>query len=217
MGLYDANFVVVNGVKMALADYKKILKAKQKKVKKEKKVLTEINLLPNDIKAMMRHVRLIKSLSAYYDNAYRQWGVIARDIINLDGIHKPFVMYRMKAKEIHQTMDEIADIGKHNEKAIYQFVRKLSYQLDDLVQHMDALFKGISQSGVMYQHKDHECICGCGRRLGLLTLMSRSWSATQAIKEIIRDCQVISDNGVNVFDYVTETYNGLINPFSTKN
>lgn len=204
MGLYDAEYIIVNGVKMSMADYKKVIKEKKSKlnIKKPKKVLTEINLLPSDIKEMMKKVKLIKSLSAYYDNGYKQWGTIAKRIINLDEIRKPFVCYRIKAREIQKTMEEISAISKKNDKSVYQYIRKLSYQLDDICTQMDLLFKGVSRSGIAYRYKDHECINGSGRRLGLQTLMSRSWSATKELNNIIKRCQAISDKGTDEFDYL---------------
>lgn len=220
----DANMVTVNGVTMSLKDYRKIIRErkeaahpKKKAPKRKKKELTEINLLSTDINTMMKKVKLIRSLSAYYDNAYRQWGTIARDIINRKEINSPFVMYRVKARELNNTIDSISEIAKKNEKAIYQYIEKLSYQLDDLRICIDNLCSGISKSGVMQLHGDHECINGRGRRLGLQTLVSRSWSAMCEINSIIRKCQNISDNGVDPFDYMQETYNGLINCWSKKN
>ena len=204
MGLYDAEYIIVNGVRMSKNDYKKVIKEKRSKlnIKKPKKVLTEINLLPSDIKEMMKKVKLIKSLSAYYDNGYKQWGTIAKRIINLDEIRKPFVLYRIKAREIQKTMEEISAISKKNDKSVYQYIRKLSYQLDDIRTQMDLLFKGVSESGIAYRYKDHECINGSGRRLGLQALMSRSWSATKELNNIITRCQAISDKGTDEFDYI---------------
>ena len=204
MGLYDAEYIIINGVRMSMADYKKVIKEKKSKlnIKKPKKVLTEINLLPSDIKEMMKKVKLIKSLSAYYDNGYKQWGTIAKRIINLDEIRKPFVCYRIKAREIQKTMEEISAISKKNDKSVYQYIRKLSYQLDDICTQMDLLFKGVSRSGIAYRYKGHECINGSGRRLGLQTLMSRSWSATKELNNIIKRCQAISDKGTDEFDYL---------------
>ena len=168
MGLYDAEYIIVNGVRMSMDDYKKVIKEKKSKlnIKKPKKVLTEINLLPSDIKEMMKKVKLIKSLSAYYDNGYKQWGNVAKFIINLDEIRKPFVLYRAKAREIQKTMEEISAISKRNDKSVFQYIRTLSYQLDDLCTQMDLLFKGVSRSGVVAHYANHECIVGCGRRLG---------------------------------------------------
>lgn len=213
----DANMVTVNGVTMSLKDYRKIIRERKEAAHPKKKELTEINLLSSDINTMMKKVKLIRSLSAYYDNAYRQWGTIARDIIKRKEINSPFVMYRVKARELNNTIDSISEIAKKNEKAIYQYIEKLSYQLDDLRICIDNLCKGISKSGVIQLHGDHECINGCGRRLGLQILVSRSWSAMCDINSIIRKCQNISDIGVDPFEYTQETYNGLINCWSKKN
>lgn len=220
----DVNMITVNGVTMPLKDYKKMLKQKRealhptkKTSKPKKKVVTEINLLSSDINTMMKKVKLIRSLSAYYDNAYRQWGRIARDILNCPEINGPFIRYRAKARELDNTMCDISVIAKKNEKAIYQFIEKFAYQLDDLRICIDKLCSGISKSGVMDIYGQHECINGCGRRLGLQTLVSRSWSAMCELQSIIAKCQDISKIGVSPFDYTQETYNGLINCFSKKN
>ena len=62
--------------------------------------------------------------------------------------------------------------------------------------------KVLAESGIAYRYKDHECINGSGRRLGLQTLMSRSWSATKELNNIIKRCQAISDKGTDEFDYL---------------
>lgn len=220
----EANMVTVNGVTMPLKEYKKMIKAKKelsqpkkKTTKRNKKTLTEINLLEKDIKKMVRNIRLIKSLAAYYDHGYKQWGTIAKSIINRPEISRPFILYRVKAREVCNTILDISEIAQKNEKAIYQYIEKLSYQLDDLRGHIDSLCKGISESGVMQMYKEHECINGTGKRLGLKTLVSRSWSAMCEINAIIMQCNNIATTGVNPFEYTQETYNGLINCWSKKN
>lgn len=210
--------IIVNGIKMSMSEYRKQIKAKKNiKTKKVKKELTDINLLPNEIKYMMRNVRLLKSLSAYYNNGYRQWGRIAKLIINQKEISSPFVKFNAKQTEIEHTINEIKEISKHNEKAVYAFVRKLSYQLDDIKEIMVELCKGVGSSGVISQFINHECINGEGRRLGLRILMSRSYKAAVELEKIIRRCQNISDKGIDALDYQNETYNGLISTWSKKN
>lgn len=221
MGIYDSNeTIVVNGVRMFVKDYRKMKRTKanegKKKTTKRKKA-SDMELMSLDIQAMTKKVRLIKSLSAYYTNGYRQWGTIAKNIIQLEGIRKPFVHYNIKVKEMAQTLKEIEEISKRSEKAIYQYVEKLSYQLDDIRGYIDELCSNIIKSGVLEHHKDHECICGEGRRLGLKTLIGRSWGATMELNNIIRHCTNVSATGVDPFAYTQETYNGLINCFSKKN
>lgn len=218
-GLYGStDTIVVNGIRMPMSEYRKRIKAKKNvNTKKVKKELTDINLLPNEIKYMMRNVRLLKSLSAYYNNGYRQWGRIAKLVISQKEISSQFVKFNAKQAEIERTINEIKEISKHNEKAVYAFVRKLSYQLDDIKEIMVELTKAVGYSGVISRFIDHECINGEGRRLGLRTLMSRSYKAVVELEKIIRRCQNISDNGIDALDYQNEVYNGLINTWSKKN
>lgn len=218
-GLYGStDTIVVNGIRMPMSEYRKRIKAKKNvNTKKVKKELTDINLLPNEIKYMMRNVRLLKSLSAYYNNGYRQWGRIAKLVISQKEISSQFVKFNAKQAEIERTINEIKEISKHNEKAVYAFVRKLSYQLDDIKEIMVELSKAVGYSGVISRFIDHECINGEGRRLGLRTLMSRSYKAVVELEKIIRRCQNISDNGIDALDYQNEVYNGLINTWSKKN
>ena len=218
-GLYGStDTIVVNGIRMPMSEYRKRIKAKKNvNTKKVKKELTDINLLPNEIKYMMRNVRLLKSLSAYYNNGYRQWGRIAKFVISQKEISSQFVKFNAKQAEIERTINEIKEISKHNEKAVYAFVRKLSYQLDDIKEIMVELTKAVGYSGVISRVIDHECINGEGRRLGLRTLMSRSYKAVVELEKIIRRCQNISDNGIDALDYQNEVYNGLINTWSKKN
>lgn len=187
--------IIVNGVKMPVSEYKKLKRASNPQPKKKvRKTYTEITILPSDIKAMMNQVKLIKSLSAYYDNGYRQWGNIAKRIINLKEIRTPFIAFRIKAREIDSIIIEINDISKRNSKAVYDYIRRLSYLLEDVTDCINNLGNAVSKSGVISLHNDHECICGQGRRLGLRTLIARTFSATQELKTIIRRCQDIADN-----------------------
>lgn len=136
----SSDIIVVNGVRMSMADHRKQIKAKKHNiVKKHKKQPTEINLLPTEIKSMMRNVRLLKSLTAYYNNGYRQWGRIAKMVIEQKEIRSPFIKFISKQKEIEETINEIANISKKNDKSVFAFVRKLSYQLDDIRTHLQDL------------------------------------------------------------------------------
>lgn len=200
------NKISVNGVTMTMAEYRKMLKAKmaanekkQPKRHKAKKRETEITILPTEIKTMLKCAKVMKSLSAYYDNGYRQWGTICRDIINLKGIRPHFVLYRSKATEVENTINEIAHISKRNEKAVFAFVRKLSWQLEDTKEQMDKLYKGVTASCVIDAFGKYEAINGEGRRLGLRILMARTFKAVQDLETTIKRLQKIADMGVDVF------------------
>ena len=186
--------IIVNGVTMLLADYRK-LKRSQLNIKPKKKVvvISEVKILSSDIQYMVNKIRLIKSLYAYYDNAYRQWGNIGKRVLNLREIRKPFVMYRAKVREMSHTMDLIVSESKKNKKSVYELIRKLGYQIDDIRICMDELFDGINKSCVIQRFYNHECICGSSKRLGLKMLMSRSLSAQKELTQLIANLQIISN------------------------
>lgn len=195
------NNVTVNGITMTYAEYKAMIKAKQRKAKKAKQI-NEIKLLPNDVKALMKNVKVLKSIVAYYRHGYRQWGTIAKGIINMPQIQSPFLNVVIKTKEIADKVSEIETIGKKGDKAIYQYIEKLQYLLDDLQKHLDALLFGITKSGVLSGAiQQHECISGEGRRLGLRVLVQRGDKAISEIGRIIAKLEDITTKGVNPMTY----------------
>lgn len=190
--------IVVNGVKMPLKEYRKQIKEKQaakekktSKKRKTKKVSNELVLISTEIKEMTKQVRLITSLSAYYNNAYKQWGKVANVILEKKEIQSPFLHFRLRVREMNETLNTIMEISKKKDKAVLQYFEKLSYQLDDVQNCIEKLCNGIVKSNVFDLYGEHECINGCGRRLGLRVLVRRSFSATKGIKEIIEKCRDI--------------------------
>lgn len=184
--------VLVNGVEMSVKEYKAMMREKlgikAEPKKSTKKTITEIQLLSDDITNMYNKLKLMKSLTAYYDNAYRQWGTIANNILQHGRIQPYFVKYRCKIREINETLSSLETSSKRNSKMVFHYMEKLSYQLDDIRDIINNLCFGISKSGVMEQYKDHECINGCDRRLGLKIIMSRSWGAIKDLNKLIMEC-----------------------------
>ena len=186
--------VVVNGVEMSVKEYKAMMRQKMgikvEPKKTTKKTITEIQLLSDDITNMYGKLKLMKSLTAYYDNAYRQWGTIANSILKHGRIQPHFVKYRCKIRDINETLNCLETSAKRNSKMVFHYMEKLSYQLDDIRDIINNLCFNISKSGVLEQYKDHECINGCNRRLGLKVIMSRSWSAVKELNKIIMECNL---------------------------
>ena len=185
--------IIVNGKAVSLKEYKKSMRAKNPQKKSTKKQTSEIKILPKDIHAMMNRVRLIKSLNAYYDNGYRQWGNICKRILNLKEIRTPFVQFRVKARELDALMCSINEISKKGSKDVYDFVRRLSYILEDMSDCINDLGTAVSKCELVTIHHDHECINGNGRRLGLKVLISRTYSSTQELKKIVNNLQYYAD------------------------
>lgn len=200
--------IVIDGkpTRMTYDAYKKWKSAKTraKNCGKKKSIRvqqTEIKLLPNHITRLIKGIKVMKSLSAYYDNGYRQWGTIAREIINTPMISAPFIHFRTISYEIANLQNQIKEIAKHNEKDVFQFVEKLSYKMDDARHWMDELVKGVNDSRVCEFFADKECINGEGRRLGLRTLMMRTLFSLNDIDNVFKELNVISHNGLDALDY----------------
>jgi hypothetical protein len=200
----QSQIVIVNGVKMTMREYKKQSR-KAQKAKKQAKEISAIRLLPQEINYLMKQVKVIKSLGAYYDNGYKQWGVKCRDfVIKHQDIEKHFLNFYMRSKELFALSNEIEKISKANDKAVFQYVQKFAWKLQDLQLIMENLCKGVSKSGVMEHFKDYEFINGQNRRLGLKVLIKRSSKAIDELYQIIYKLNEISINGVDAFQYRTE-------------
>jgi len=214
-------YITVDGKKMTMAEYAKYKKAKNKEIqsklsqrkqrelrkkkREERKArVTEITILPKVVKSIVKNAGPIRSLAAYYDNAYRQWGTIANLILELPEIRNPFVLFRADAHDIVNTIMEISEIAKGNEKAVFAYVQKLSWKLDNAKAKMKALYNGVVASGVLFQFKDKECINGEGRRLGLRILMTRTFKSLEAIEAAISELNEIATNGLDTFEYRTD-------------
>lgn len=199
--LYQSQTIIVNGKKMDLKEYKKSLKKVNKKRKSKK--YTSVTILPSEIKVMMRNVRVLKSLVAYHEHGYRQWGTIANLLMGLREIKTPFNNVVINTKRAIRLIEKINKIAKENDKDVFQYVKKLSWKLDDVKNELDTLVNGISSSGVISQFGNHECINGVGKRLGLRILTQRGYKAIDELSVICNKLDDIEENGLDVFEYHT--------------
>ena len=120
----QSQMINVNGVMMTLKEYRTKTR-KTQKAKKQAKEMSAIKLLPNEINYLMKQVKVIKSLGAYYDNGYKQWGTKCRDyVINHKDMEIPFLNVRMRSRELMEIAKDIEKISKKGEKAVYQYVQK---------------------------------------------------------------------------------------------
>ena len=218
---FEATFITIGGKKMTRKEYLKYKKEKDKEIQSKlskrkqreiqrakkqakKKRVTEITILPDLVKSIVKNAGPIRSLAAYYDNAYRQWGTIANLILKLPEIDAPFALFRADARDIVNTIEEISAIAKGNEKAVFSYVQKLSWKLDNTRGKMKMLYSGVLSSGVLEKFDDKECISGEGRRLGLRILMTRTFKSLDALDSAIKELSRIAHDGLDVFEYRTD-------------
>lgn len=200
--LYQPQYIIVGDVKMSVKEFKAMQKANAKKKKASKKV-TSITILPTEIKAMMQNVKVLKSLVAYHTHGYRQWGTIANLLMGLKEIKSPFNNVVINTKQTIRLIEKINNIAKENDKDVFQYIKKLSWKLDDVKNELDELVKGINSSGVCNRFGAHECINGIGKRLGLRILTQRSYKAISDLGYICAKLDNIEQQGMDVFEYHT--------------
>ena len=171
----SSNTVKVGDKVMTLKEFKEWVKQKQnerleaqgKKPKEEKKrkkkaEVKEISAVAMEIEKMVKPITTLKSFSAYYDHAYRQWGTIANEILQHRKIRPHFVHYRVCVSELESLISA-------------------------------------TESGFLEAYKKHECINGKGRRLGLQTLMNKSFKAISQLEDTIGTLKKIADDGTDPF------------------
>lgn len=200
----QSQVIVVNGVAMSLREYRKKTR-KAQKAKKVAKEISAIKLLPSEIKYLMKNVQVIKSLGAYYDNGYKQWGTKCRDfVLKHKDMEIPFLNIRMRSRELFAIAQDIERIAKEGDKAVFQYIEKFAWKLQDIQVAMEELCKGANKSQVMEHFAEYEFINGTKRRLGLRVLVKRSSKAIDELYQIIYKLSEISIKGVDAFQYRTE-------------
>ena len=200
---YTDNTIIVNGVKMTMKEYNAFRreKVKNKNKRKAKKQLNEIQLLPDDIKTLMKSTKVFKSLVAYYKNGYRQWGNIHREVLKIDNMGGKFILVVSAIETTNKHITEICDLAKHSNKAVFGMIQDLSYKMTDLQSKLMDLHNVVTGSGIINSPFNiHEVINGKGRRLGLKILMYRTEDAIIAINTIIYKLQQLAIIPDSIYD-----------------
>lgn len=200
---YTDNTIIVNGVKMTIKEYNLLRKKKatNKSKRKPKKQLNEIQLLPDDIKTLMKSTKVFKSLVAYYTNGYKQWGNIHREVLKIDNMGGKFILVVSAIKTTNELIADICNVAKHSNKAVFGMIQDLSYKMADLQSKLMSLHSVVTGSGIINSpFNTHEVINGKGRRLGLKILMYRTEDAIIAINTIIYKLQQLAVIPNSIYD-----------------
>lgn len=210
------SYIVVNGVTYTQKEYKKMLRDKGiiKPKKKAKKQTTEIQSNAMDVKYLVDGLKLLKSLKAWHTNGYRQWGTINKTIVGLNGIRQSFSKYNAKYWEIKHVMDDIVKVGGKSEKAVYQYMEKLSYLLDDMIDIIKELSLNISRNNICQSFANEKAIYENEKRLGLKELMSRVSNTLINMQCVINKCSDYSLKGFDTIEYNTKSLNGMLSCWS---
>ena len=208
----ENNYIIVDGVKMTIKEWKISVAEKQKtrrgkkrfldlKPKKTEKKEKEISIIAEQIEKMLKPMITLKSVQVYKNHAYRSWGTIANEILAHRAISKPMSEYCVKLGELNKLIEDIQEMAKKNEKAAYQYVEKIAWKLEDMKQNIIEIIKGAEASGVCERFKGHEAIYGKGRQLGLQTVVRKCLKTISEVEDVIGTLQKIADEGVDPFKY----------------
>ena len=200
---YGDNTIIVNGVKMTIKEYNLLRKKKatNKSKRKPKKQLNEIQLLPDDIKTLMKSTKVFKSLVAYYTNGYKQWGNIHREVLKIDNMGGKFILVVSAIKTTNELIADICNVAKRSNKAVFGMIQDLSYKMADLQSKLMSLHSVVTGSGIINSpFNTHEVINGTNRRLGLKILMYRTEDAIIAINTIIYKLQQLAVIPDSIYD-----------------
>lgn len=211
-GIDCEQVIVVDGVKMTLADYRKSLKEKGmiKPKKRTKKILTDIQEQTLDIKGLVKGCTLLKSLKAYQDHGYKQWGTTCKEILSMFRIKDAFRRYNIAYRALNELVKEVEYVGMKNEKAVYQYLDRLSWKIDDTITAVVELSSAISKSDILGHFRNEKCIYETGRRLGLKVIMSRVASTLIDMNNIIYKCNEYTNKGLSPFEYNQKAFNGML-------
>ena len=202
-------YIIIGGVPMTkkeFVSYKRsknvelfnsLSKSKQCEIKRvkaaKKSSVNSYVALGSEIEDMVSKVRVMESLCSYYRNDFRIWRCIHRDIINEPSISVPYKSYLKQERAISDLVNEIVGIKG---RSVFEYIRRLSWQLEDISSTMDSLRWAVGNSGVISNNIEHECINGEGKRLGLRVLMFRSISAISELKKMSVEFLRIADNEI---------------------
>lgn len=202
--LNASNTIIVNGVTMTMREYNKMKKERmnaKKNAKKKKAEVCEIKLLPEDVKALLKGVKVFKSLVSFYIHGKKTFGRVYTELMRLNDMATKFGCFKNTADEINEIINEIETIAKKREKAAYAYVEKLSYKMNDAHERLQALYDAVMGSNVLNSpYINHEIISGEGRRLGLRILMKRTLEASWEIDGIIAKLKQMSEIPSDIYD-----------------
>lgn len=198
--------VIVDGksVTMTMAEYRKMYQPNKGKRNKKNDAAkaNSVTDVESQIVKIERACRYLDSIVAYSRNGYKQWGVIAETIINLEAIRKPLGLvcgnYNGYCKDY---MTRIKQMSRKNDKDLFQFINFLANHFEIVKTNLDALMHNISTSGVLAAYRHEKCITEQGRRLGLRILVKRSTNAMGDIEGCLNTLRDLVINGVDVSEY----------------
>jgi hypothetical protein len=214
---YDAMFArqtstittIVDGksVTMSLKEWQKINQPnKGKRTKKHSKVDdgNSVTRLEEEVAAIEKGLKYVKSLNTYCRKGYRMWGTIHTQVVSIDGIKTPLGLVCAHYSRAKERIAQIKAMARKNDTDVFQFVEFLERELRAINANIATLSTLVSKSGVLNQFKSHECVRGSvdGKRLGLKRLVRDASRNMMDIDATIGKLRDLAVKGVDTNEYV---------------
>lgn len=195
----EARFVTINGKSFTKKEYDAFKKAsspkKPHKKAKRQKTYNEYKEVAPYIEGLMKGIKTCKSLAAYKRNGYRQWGNNCKLVLNMKEIKEPFNEFCDAFHAMDEAFDDVKRESKMGTKATFQYLQIFAWKVADLGVALKTLYDGIAKSNILASPMaNEEMICGEGRRLGLKTLVSRSFTTCANMDTLLKEAQVMCDS-----------------------
>ncbi len=159
------------------------------------KTKSEISILKDVVKSLNFGVA---SIISFRTHAYRQWGIIANEV--LDDVRVGNAIFKVVAanKAIEERKAEIA---KAQGKDVFQLIELLGYQVDDLKSACERLGISIANSAICSKYRKHECVCGSkdGKRLGLTQLQRKTMSTINGLDQTMAELKIVAKQAYNQY------------------
>jgi hypothetical protein len=153
--------------------------------------------------------KLAKNYKAYFRNGYRQWGVIAREIIHNEHIEPHFTKFIIAYGNATSAAAKINKLATKSDKDIYGYIEKMAYAFDDMIDAINGIADGCveAQLYINPRFKNEECVYGSkdGRRLGIKQLNERIGENLRVVDKAIKDLLELADKGTDAMDYDADT------------
>ena len=145
-----SQYIVVNGKRMLLSEYRKMKKASTPKKKRASRIKAtdvvgsgykDISFIAIESDKLIKNAAPFKSLSVFYNHAYRSYGKVSEEIMK--PYRREYTLYQSKYREVENLIKVMHDCAKNKENEVYDFAIKLSWKLDDMKESLNNLINKV--------------------------------------------------------------------------
>ena len=205
----EENVIYIDGKAMTISEWKKLKKKNEATKKKKARNISALRLLGERVAQINSSFKLAKNYKAYFRNGYRQWGVIARDIIHDEHIEPHFTSFIGAYNRAMDAAKKIEKLSKKSDKDIFGYIEKLAYAMDDMLTAINKIADGCVEAQIYVnpRFENEECVYGSndGKRLGIKQLNARIGESLTTTTKSIKELLSMVNDGIDPMEYDADT------------